>query len=73
MGFKLRPRDEEEILVYFNACMNQRLIVLPYGDWDVYVDADRASAEPLKPAKGFATIQPLSAMVFKRHKRTGDL
>ena len=73
MGFKLRPEDDEEMLVYFNACVNPRLLVLPYGDWDVYVDADRAGAEPFRPARGYATIQPLSAMVLKRHKRTEDL
>ena len=73
MGFKFRPKDGGEMLIYFNACMNQRLLVLPYGEWDVYIDADRASDEALRPAKGFATIQPLSAMVLKRHKRTEDL
>ena len=72
MGFKLKPDDGDEMLVYFNACQNRRLLVLPYGGWDVYVDAERAGAEPLRPVKGYATIQPLSAMVLKRHRRTED-
>ena len=72
LGFRLRHEDEPEMLVYFNGCINSRLLVLPYGNWEVYIDADKASAEPLRPARGYATIQPLSAMVFKRHRKAED-
>ena len=71
LGFKLKGK-EEEMLVYFNGGAEQRLIVLPSGEWDIYIDADTASLEPLRTTKAFASIQPLSALVLKRHREAED-
>ena len=71
LGFKLKDK-EEEMLVYFNGSAEQRLIVLPSGEWDIYIDADTASLEPLRTTKAFASIQPLSALVLKRHREAED-
>jgi pullulanase len=57
----------KEIYVIFNANTEEQSVELPDGDWNVYIDGEKAGTEVLSTIKdGTAVVAPISAMVLVR-------
>lgn len=55
----------DEMYVIFNANNEEKVITLPNGCWDVYIDGEKAGTEVLSTIKnGKAAVAPISAMVL---------
>ncbi len=68
----------EEMYLFFNANKEAIKYTLPAGDWDVYINGQKAGTEVLSTVSGEITIEPLSALVVAKtipgaaSKDTGD-
>lgn len=75
-GFRIDPRpsaDTHEFLVLLNGEPEEtQRFVLPEGDWEVVVNADRAGTEPIDTLRGAeAELEPTSGMVLRRRVDEG--
>jgi pullulanase len=59
----------EEIYLVFNANAEDKTITLPDGDWNVYINSEKAGTTPLETISGEATVGAVSALVLV--KETG--
>jgi pullulanase len=59
----------EEIYLVFNANDEDKTIPLPDGDWNVYINSEKAGTTPLETISGEATVGAISALVLV--KETG--
>jgi pullulanase len=59
----------EEIYLVFNANAEDKTITLPDGDWNVYINSEKAGTTPLETISGEATVGAISALVLV--KETG--
>jgi pullulanase len=59
----------EEIYLVFNANDEDKTITLPDGDWNVYINSEKAGTTPLATISGEATVGAISALVLV--KETG--
>ncbi|HEX3021990.1 MAG TPA: type I pullulanase [Lachnospiraceae bacterium] len=71
VGYRItgEPNGEtaKEILVIFNASKNSVNVPIEAGEWNIYVDADRAGTEVIgEITKGMAKVEPISALVLVR-------
>ena len=56
--------EENELIVVFNPTPNAASVKLPEGEWEVYINGDKAGTEVLGTAADTATAEPISAMVL---------
>lgn len=56
----------EEMFVIFNPNDEETTVALPEGNWNVYINADKAGTEALASVSGSAVVEPISAMVLIR-------
>lgn len=56
----------DEIFVVFNANEYETNITLPEGNWNVYINAEKAGTEIIGTVSGTAAVSPVSAMVLVR-------
>ena len=56
----------DAIFVIFNPNNAEESVTLPEGQWDVYVDGERAGTEVLDTVSGAAQVAPISALVLTR-------
>ena len=57
----------EEIFLVFNANTEETTVTLPEGEWNVYIDGEKAGTEVLSTiTDGTVSVAPLSAMVLAR-------
>lgn len=56
----------EELFIIYNANRESITIDLPEGDWNIYVDAERAGVEVLGTANGNVSVEGISAMVLAK-------
>lgn len=54
----------QAIYVVFNANNAETTVTLPEGNWNVYVDGDKAGTQALRSVQGTATVAPISALVL---------
>ncbi len=52
------------IVVILNPSKNVKNVKLPIGNWNIYVDGEKAGTEVLGTAKDSVEVQPISAMVL---------
>ena len=73
LAFYINPTNgetAEEIFVAFNPNAEAAVIDLKKGNWNVYVDAERAGTTPLYHAEGGkVTVAPISAVVLVREDK----
>ena len=58
--------SESRIFVVFSASDYEEHLRLPQGEWEVYIDGEKAGTKPLGTVKDILTIPPISAMVLVR-------
>lgn len=56
----------DELFVIFNANESETNVTLPDGNWNIYINADKAGTEALETVSGSAAVEPISAMVLVR-------
>jgi pullulanase len=59
----------EAIYLVFNASEEDKTITLPDGDWNVYINSEKAGTTPLATVSGETTVGAISALVLV--KETG--
>ena len=68
VGFKIKGGFEGDVngtmYLVFNANTTSQTIELPEGEWDVYVNAEKAGTEVLETVSGTATVEPISALIL---------
>jgi pullulanase len=69
LGFQINASAVEgekadSILVYFNPNPEATQITLPEGDWNVYINGEKAGTEVLEKVSGTVTVDAISAMVL---------
>lgn len=52
------------IYFIFNANREEKQVTLPEGNWDVYINGEKAGTEVLETISGTATIEPISALIL---------
>lgn len=52
------------LYVVFNANNAEATVTLPEGNWNVYVDGEKAGTQALRSVQGTATVAPISALVL---------
>ena len=52
------------IVVILNPSANNKEVSLPEGNWDIYVNAQKAGTEVLGTATGKVSVEPLSGMIL---------
>jgi pullulanase len=65
----MEGESAEEIYLVFNANAEDKTITLPDGDWNVYINSEKAGTTPLETISGEATVGAVSALVLV--KETG--
>ena len=48
----------------FNANREEKTVDLPEGNWDVYINGEKAGTEVLETISGAALVEPISALVL---------
>ncbi len=56
--------SSEGLFVVFNPNKEQTTVVLPAGEWVVYVNGEKAGTTALDTLSGTVTVEPISAMVL---------
>ena len=62
----------------FNANREEKQVVLPDGNWDVYINGEKAGTEVLETISGTATVEAISALILVKSEgeaqadQTGD-
>ena len=56
----------DELFVIFNANETGTTVTLPEGNWNVYINGEKAGTEILDTITGSAAVEPISAMVLVR-------
>lgn len=65
--------QSEAILVIFNANKSETTVNIPEGNWNVYVDGNKAGTKVLKSIDGGkATVEPISAMVLVKEDKPAE-
>lgn len=60
----------DELFVVFNANNEETTVTLPDGQWNVYINGDKAGTEILETiTNGTVTVEPISAMVLVRESK----
>ena len=54
----------EEMIVIFNPNEEETEVTLPDGNWNVYINGEKAGTNVLESAAGTAKVTPISAMVL---------
>jgi pullulanase len=63
----INDETADEIYVIYNANEEETTVSLPDGDWNVYINGEKAGTEILETVKeGSVTVSPISAMVLVR-------
>lgn len=57
--------SDEKLLVVYNASPNEVAYDLPEGNWDLYIDGERAGDTVLQRCSSEQTFAPISCYVFK--------
>ncbi|MDE6314676.1 MAG: type I pullulanase [Lachnospiraceae bacterium] len=57
---------EEELFVIYNGSNRERQITLPAGEFEVYINKDKAGTTALSKESGQVTVAKVSAMVLKK-------
>ena len=55
---------EKDLFIIYNAEERERKISLPAGEWQLYIDGERAGATALSTATGDVTVGAVSCMVY---------
>ncbi len=56
----------EEILVIYNGNKDKISVPLPEGEWEIYINGEKAGCEVLGTAEGSVDVDCISAMVLTR-------
>ncbi|MCM1144858.1 MAG: type I pullulanase [Blautia sp.] len=57
----------DELFIIFNANPSETTVTLPDGDWNVYINGEKAGTEALETiTNGSASVAPISAMALVR-------
>ena len=64
LNAKANGDTADGIFVIFNPSKNTKNVTLPEGNWNVYVQGDKAGTEVLGTAKGSIDVAPISATVL---------
>ena len=60
----------DELFVVFNANSEETTVTLPDGQWNVYINGEKAGTEILETiTNGTVTVAPISAMVLVRESK----
>lgn len=60
------PNEEsaESIFVAYNAAREEKVLSLPEGEWNVYVNSEKAGTQILSTVQGEIKVSPISAVVL---------
>lgn len=68
VGFDIKGGNEgesaEEMYVIYNASTDTQKITLPDGNWNAYIDGEKAGTKALYSVKDTASVSPVSALVL---------
>ncbi len=75
--YAIKGESADGIVVILNPSENNKEISLPEGNWDIYVNAQKAGTEVLGSATGKVSVEPLSGMILVKassanSNNTGD-
>lgn len=56
--------ESDGLVVIFNPSTESTTVPLPEGNWDIYINDEKAGTEVLASANGEVTVNPISAMVL---------
>ena len=56
--------EDTNIVAIFNANANASNVNLPEGNWDVYVNADKAGTEKIETVSGTVSVKGVSALIL---------
>ena len=56
--------ESDGLVVIFNPNTESTTVPLPEGNWDIYINDEKAGTEALASASGEVTVNPISAMVL---------
>ena len=62
----------DEIMVVYNPLSTDTEVTLPEGDWDIYVNDEKAGNTVLGTAKGTVTVPRISGMVLVKGYKTPE-
>ena len=62
--------EENDLFVIFNSNKEQKTVTLPDGNWDIYINGEKAGNQVLGSASGEITVEPISAMVLVKNGTT---
>jgi pullulanase len=65
-GTQAEGETAEAIIALFNPNANSTTVTLPEGNWNVYVDGEKAGTTPLRSVTGDVVVDAISAMVLVR-------
>lgn len=62
------PKDEsaEAIYMIYNRDAQAKKVVLPEGEWKIYVNGSKAGTQSLGTVSGEATVEPISALILAK-------
>ncbi len=66
VAFRVLSPDGEELFIAFNAGAEEAELDLPQGEWDIFVDGQRAGTRSLGQARGRIALAPVSALMLKK-------
>ena len=68
VAFQIKGGQEGEraknIFLVFNANTTAAQITLPEGEWNVYVQGDKAGTQVLGTATGSVSVEPISSLIL---------
>ena len=56
----------------FNANREEKQVTLPEGNWDVYINGEKAGTEVLETISGTATVDPISALILVKSDKASQ-
>ena len=62
----------DALYVVFNANKTAATVTLPAGNWNVYVNGEKAGTEILDTVSGTVTVEPISALVLVQEAASVD-
>ncbi|MDE7285997.1 MAG: hypothetical protein K2N55_04000, partial [Lachnospiraceae bacterium] len=62
------PNQEiaEDVFIIYNANKDKVSVPLPEGEWEIYINGEKAGCEVIGTASGSVTVEGISAMALTR-------
>jgi len=64
VAFRIRGKENSQIISVFNASFSTVEFPLPAGKWNIFVNGCRAGTHPLAAAEGRTFVEPLAALIL---------